>query len=100
VIHKSGFSCVEAQNVGPAAANNLVKILRMLLNYAVSLDMIDSNPATGVKPYKINSDGFHTWTEDEITQFEATHPVGTKARLAFALLLYTGQRVSDACKMG
>src|SRR6516165_5774008 len=44
--------------------------------------------------------GFHTWTEDEIAQFEARHPVGTKARLTFALLLHTGQRVSDAARMG
>ena len=33
-------------------------------------------------------------------RFEATHPIGTKARLAFALLLYTGQRRSDIVKIG
>ena len=31
-----------------------------------------------------NSDGYHTWTEDEIVQFEQRHPIGTKARLAMA----------------
>jgi integrase len=84
----------------PAAANNLKKILNVILNYAVSLDMIDGNPASGIKRYKISSDGFHTWTEDEIAKFEATHRVDTKGGLAFALLLYTGQRVSDVCRMG
>ena len=33
-------------------------------------------------------------------QFEARHPVGTKPRLALALLLYTGQRRSDVVTMG
>jgi hypothetical protein len=36
----------------------------------------------------------------EIARFEATHPIGTKARLAYGLLLYTGQRRSDVVKMG
>ena len=36
----------------PAAANNLLKVLRLLLNYAVSIDMIASNPAIGVKRYR------------------------------------------------
>ncbi len=37
--------------------------------------------------------------EEEITQFEAHWPIGTKQRLAFALLLFTGQRGSDVCRM-
>jgi integrase len=84
----------------PEAANNLVKILRVVLAYGVTLNMLSSNPAIGIKRYKSHGDGFHTWTEQEISQFEATHAVGSKARLAHALLLYTGQRVSDVCKMG
>jgi integrase len=46
------------------------------------------------------SDGFHSWTDVEIAQFEAKHPVGSRARLAHALLLYTGQRRSDVVRMG
>lgn len=44
--------------------------------------------------------GFRTWNEDEIAQFEAIHPIGSRARLAFALLLYTGQRRGDVIRMG
>jgi len=44
--------------------------------------------------------GFHTWVGDEISAYEIRHPVGTKARLAMALMLYTGQRKSDAVRMG
>ena len=39
-------------------------------------------------------------TDAEIAQFEARHPIGSKPRLALALLLYTGQRRSDVVRMG
>jgi integrase len=32
--------------------------------------------------------------------YEARHPIGTKARLAFDLLLYTGVRRSDVVRLG
>src|SRR5262245_65279526 len=32
--------------------------------------------------------------------FEARYPIGSRARLAFALLLFTGQRLSDVLKIG
>src|SRR6185295_19001843 len=41
-----------------------------------------------------------TWDESEIAQFETAHPIGSKARLAMALLLYTGQRRGDVVRMG
>ena len=72
----------------------------MLLNHAVSIDMIQINPSLGVKKYKAKGDGYHTWTEGEIKQFEAHHPIGSRARLALALLLYTAQRKGDVARMG
>jgi integrase len=84
----------------PEAANNLLKTLRLLLNYAVSLDMIPTNPAVGVQRYKSRGEGFHTWSETEVAQFEAAYPIGTRERVAFAILLFTAQRVGDAVRMG
>ena len=85
----------------PEAANNLLKVLRLLLNYAVRIDMIAANPTTGVKKYHSeNPDGYYTWTEDEVRQFVARHPIGTTAHLAMTLMLCTGQRRSDAVRMG
>ena len=78
----------------PEAANNLLKVLRVILGYAVSVGLIASNPATGVKKYRSRGEGFHSWSEDEIAQFEDRHEIGSRTRLAFALLLYTAQRRS------
>jgi enterobacteria phage integrase len=50
-----------------------------------------------VKAYR--SKEIHTWNEDEITTFEKRWPEGSREHLAFALLLYTGQRGSDVHRM-
>jgi integrase len=84
----------------PQAANVLLTILRVLMKHAVDIGLRQDNPARDVPSLRIKSDGFHSWTEEEIEQFEATHPIGSRARLAFALLLFTGQRRSDVVKMG
>lgn len=84
----------------PAAADNLLDRLKALMALAVDIGMRPDNPTFKMKGYGQRSDGFHTWTEDEIAAFEKRHPIGTKARLALALMLYTGQRRSDAVTMG
>jgi integrase len=61
---------------------------------------IEGDPAHGVKRPKLSKSGWHDWSEEEIARFEARHPIGTKARLAFDLALYTGQRASDLIRMG
>jgi integrase len=83
-----------------SAANMLRKQLLRLLDYAITLRIRTDNPVRVTKPYRIKTNGFHTWTEEEIAAFEARHPLGTKARLALALMLWTGQRRSDAIRMG
>ena len=40
------------------------------------------------------------WTEEDVQKYEARHPVGTKARLALDLFLYTGVRISDVVRLG
>jgi hypothetical protein len=84
----------------PGAAENLLKVIRGLMKWCVEQGEIKTDPTVGVKLKRKKTSGHHTWTEDEIAQFEFHHAIGTKARLAFALLLYTAQRRSDVIKMG
>ena len=84
----------------PEAANGLIKALRQLFKFAVDYDHHDRNPAKDVDYFKSKGDGFHSWTIEEIRQFEERHPIGTSARLALALALYTGQRRSDIVQFG
>ena len=74
--------------------------LSILLAHGIECGIIDRNPAEGIKGPKIKTIGFHSWTEEEIAQFEVHPNPGTRERLALALLLYTGQRRSDVVRMG
>jgi integrase len=84
----------------PGAANNRRKWLSSMFGWAIENGMIPTNPARDVRHISYASDGFHTWTIDEVRQFEGRHPIGTKARLALALLLYLGVRRGDLVTLG
>jgi integrase len=84
----------------PGAANTLRRSLRALMQHAVEIGLRLDDPTRDVRRVPTKSDGYHSWTEGEIEQFERHHVVGSRARLAFALLLYSGQRRSDVVRMG
>lgn len=84
----------------PAQAKNLLKTLRALYRFAAARGMVRSNPAAAVTFKVRKTAGYRAWTDDDIAKFEAHWPSGSRARLALALLLYTGQRRSDVVRMG
>jgi integrase len=82
----------------PGMANLTRAVLQKMLKVAVARGQIRINPlADKVEAYKIGT--HHTWTDDELAQFEARWPLGTRQRLAYALLFYTGQRSGDVVRM-
>jgi integrase len=91
---------LDARAERPAAANNLLRMLKMLMRFAIERGWRKDDPTYAVRKVRGRTDGFHTWSEEEIHAFEAKHALGTRARLALALLLYTAQRRSDVVTMG
>jgi integrase len=81
----------------PGIANLTRSVLSKIITYAIETGLRADNPFSGLKPYRLGT--YHTWTDAEIAQFERRWPLGTRERLAFALLLYTGQRGGDVVKM-
>jgi integrase len=84
----------------PGAANGLRMALRVMMRHAVEIGLRADDPTREVRAIRIKTNGHHSWTDDEIAQFERYHPIGSRARLALALLLYTGQRRGDVIQMG
>jgi integrase len=78
----------------PGAANGLLKKIRILMRFGIERGWRQDDPAVGIRRYPAGR-GHHTWTEDEIRRFEQRWPLATRERLAFDLILYTGQRRSD-----
>jgi integrase len=81
----------------PGMANLTRAVLRRLFNYAIDIGLRRDNPFERVPKYKLGT--HHTWSDAQLSAFEKKWPLGTRERLAYALLLYTGQRVSDVVRM-
>lgn len=84
----------------PFAVRNWLKTLRGLMAFAVEAGFLREDPTAGIRPARVRAGTRHTWTEEEIAQYEARHPIGSRPRLAMALLLYTAARRADAVRLG
>lgn len=89
---------------GVEAARKLRKELVRLFHFAEKKKLIVKSPMDHVSRVKVapgeRSKGYHNWNEQEIAVFRERHPVGTKARLAMELVLWTDQRGIDSMHLG
>jgi integrase len=91
---------LDAKAKHPTAARNFLRCLRLLVHYAISIGIREDDPTAGVRVKVPKTDGFRTWSEEDIAAFEAAYPLGSKPRLALALLLNTALRCADVVKVG
>ncbi len=84
----------------PAAARHFVEALRGLFQWLVESGLAASDPTAGITIARPKSDGFAVWTEDDEARFCARWPLGTRERVAFAVLRETGLRRGDAVRVG
>jgi integrase/recombinase XerD len=84
----------------PGAARNRLKALKALFKWAIETGQLAYDPTRDIRPLKHASTGHHSWSLEEIRAFEDHYPVGSKARLAMALLLYTACRREDVVRFG
>ena len=85
----------------PAQARNFLDAVRGLYRWALEAGMVAADPTAGVSnPKRRKGPGFPIWTEDEVDRYQKHWPVGTKERVWFDVLLYTGLRRGDAVQLG
>lgn len=84
----------------PAMARHFVETMRGLFRWAVDAEHVKEDPTRDVKVSKPRTEGHHTWTDDECDKYEAKWEIGTRERLAFDIMLYTGFRRGDAARFG
>lgn len=86
---------------GPSAAMNLRGELLPFFDYAFKLLRIEKqNPVAQASGVAVPRGGFHAWTDPEIEQFRRRWPMGTQARLAAEIILWTALRRGDASTFG
>ncbi len=101
LMTKHADAMVAAKMATPFAAKNFRKTLHALMKFAVSEGYRKDNPVAASATPKVKStEGFKSWGEEQIALFESHHAIGTRPRLALALLLYTAQRRRDVIRMG
>jgi integrase len=82
---------------GPAMATLTKAVLHKFFNFCIDADLRIDNPFSRIKRYK---GGHHrSWTDGEMTSYERRWPLGTRERLAYALLLYFDQRGGDTVRL-
>src|SRR5579863_3916849 len=85
----------------PAAQRNWVKALRGWVDHCLALKLMSKDPLRDVKLANMTrTGGHHPWETAECQQFEKRHAVGTRARLAYELLLQASQSRCDVVRMG
>jgi integrase len=92
ISRKTMVESRDAAKATPAQANVMLKVMRGLFDFAIEAGHLEANPAKDVPFLKVASEGFHAWSDEELDRFEAAYPLGARERLAYAVLLYTGQR--------
>lgn len=84
----------------PSMVAEYIRAMRALYRFAKDSQWVTTNPVEDIKLPKSKTDGYHTWTVEEVAQFQEKHAVGTQARLALDIMLYTGLRRGDAIVLG
>ena len=87
--------------VGPNVGNKRVKLLRYAYDWVVEQELMAENPVRAAKTRSNPTEGYTSWTPDDVATFIDRHPLGTKAHLALSLFTYSGgTRISDVARFG
>jgi hypothetical protein len=87
----------------PSQSRCFLDLMRGLFGWAASAlpDHVPANPTAGVKnPKEGDGVGFPPWREEEVLQYEAYWPLGTRERGWLAVIRYSGLRRGDAVVAG
>jgi integrase len=88
------FVTAYLESLKPHAARNHLKALRAFLKHA------KHDVTRNIKAPKAKSSKHPSWPADVIAQYEAHHPIGSKARLCMALARFTGAGRTELTRIG
>lgn len=101
-ITKAGIAMARDKRAAtPAQARNFLDAMRGLFGWAAECGLVKMDPTLGVKnPPRRTGAGFPAWTKDDAARYEARWPLGTRQRVWYAVLRFTGVRRGDAVTIG
>jgi site-specific recombinase XerD len=84
----------------PAAAGMFLKAMRGLFQWLLDAEHITSDPTQSVKMVESRTDGFESWTIEDLAAYRAHWPLGTRQRVAVEVIFAGGFRRGDAVRVG
>jgi integrase len=91
---------IERRQDRPHAARHFLQTMRGLFAWAVKAKHVSIDPTKELKAIPTRTDGYVPWTDEWCDRFEKRWVKGTRERLAYDVLLYTGLRRGDAVRLG
>lgn len=91
----------ERRATTPSQARHFLDAMRGLFRWAHEAEFVKTDPTAPVKnPKRKKGPGFPKWTEADADAYERRWPIGTRQRVWFDVLCYTGGRRGDAVRIG
>jgi integrase len=92
----------ERRAASPSSAQAFLDTLHGVFNWAVKSKLAKIDPTLNVKveTKPKRRGGYPPWTDDDMAKFEARWPRGTRERVLFDILTYTGLRIGDVAVLG
>jgi integrase len=84
----------------PSMARHFVDTMRGMFGWAVDAEIVKTDPTRDVRVAKPRTEGHAVWSDEEIDRFRHRWAMGTRERVAFDLLYFTGLRRGDAVRAG
>lgn len=82
----------------PHATRHKLTVIRKMIEAALDEEWIDFDPTYKLR-YRPKTKGWRAWTDAEMEAFEKRWPIGTTARLCYALALWLGNRRGDVTRV-
>lgn len=92
----------ERRAASSSSAQAFLDTLHGVFKWAVKSKLAKIDPTLNVKveTKPKRRDGYPPWTDDDMAKFEARWPRGTRERVLFDILTYTGLRIGDVAVLG
>jgi integrase len=100
INRKDIVATIDKRRDKAAAARHFLETARGMFRWALDAELLTVDPTIGVRAPRKTGDGFEPWTDEDCARYEARWPLGTRERLAFDVLRWTGLRRGDAVAFG
>ena len=99
LLRRDHFEKMLSEITSPTTRYHWLQTIRGLLKSGIP-SMIKEDPTAGLVVKRPRTEGHWTWTDAEIAQYRAHHPLGTQARLVLEFALESTSRRGEIVRLG